>query len=170
MTGGGTTGQFGIGAVRDSIMEWSTMLGEHCVTILTGFFNGSEESSKVQSYDGELISEIVFVCENALFLLNKSGRVVAQRRLEQTPVCACSYYAGPGRFDNILVAMQEGSLHIYSELNLLWAARVDNVPVSLSVCTFGEDEGMITAVDDGGRLSVGSWVPGWPPLSPAAPL
>ena len=62
------------------------------------------------------------MCENTLFLLNKSGRVVVQRSLEQTPVCACSGFAGPGLFDNIIVAMQEGTLQIYSEMNLLGGA------------------------------------------------
>ena len=106
--GGGTTGQFSLGAVRTSAMEWRTVLGEHCVAILPGFFHASEERSQVQSYIGNIMSEIVFVCENTLFLLNKSGRVAVQRSLEQTPVCACSYFAGPGLFDNIIVAMQEG--------------------------------------------------------------
>lgn len=153
--GGGTTGQFGLGAVRAGIMEWRTMLGEHCVAILAGLFNGPDERSKVRSYNDNLIPEIVFVCEKALFLLDKSGSMLAQRRLEQTPVCACTYLAGSGMLDNVLVAMQEGTLHVYSELNLLWVARVDTVPVSLNVCSFGDEQGLITAVDDRGMLSVG---------------
>lgn len=149
--GGSKTGSFGIAAMKSNVFEWSTVVGESCLYVFPGIFVGETGNKKNNSDVGV---ELMLVGESTLHVLSDGGYLKDQKMLEQNPVCACSYPSGNGFLDNLAVATQEGNLHIFSELSLIWAARLDSVPVALTVAGSAGHDGMIVALDGAGRLSI----------------
>ena len=56
---------------------------------------------------------------------------------------------------NFLIASRDGTLSVFSEFNLVWAAKLSSVPVQMAVSDFGGQRGLIVTLDDSGKLSVG---------------
>lgn len=161
---GGKTGSFGITAMKSNVFEWSTVVGEHCLYVFSGMFVGQGDNDRNNKQTGV---ELMLVGESSLHVLSDGGRLKSQKKLDQNPVCACSYPSGTGILDNLAVATQEGNLHIFSELCLIWAARLDSVPVALTIAGFADHDGMIVALDETGRLSI-SYLGTRPPSSIAS--
>lgn len=68
----------------------------------------------------------------------------------------CAYRLNDNtRGHNVLLAGQDGTLRVFSNFNLSWAAKLDRVPVQLAVGNFGGNSGMIVTLDDSGYLNVG---------------
>ncbi len=60
-----------------------------------------------------------------------------------------------GSNENLIVATHTGQLMIYKDTQLIWAARVSSLPpVAVRVAQFGNLPGLITTLDDTGKLSV----------------
>lgn len=56
---------------------------------------------------------------------------------------------------NFLIASRDGTLSVYSEFTLVWAAKLSSVPVQMAVADFGGQRGLVVTLDDTGRLSIG---------------
>jgi PTHB1 N-terminus len=56
---------------------------------------------------------------------------------------------------NFLLASKDGTLSVYSDFNLVWAAKLSTVPVQMAVADFGGQRGLVVTLDDTGKLSVG---------------
>ena len=63
--------------------------------------------------------------------------------------------AGSPLGHNFLLASRDGTLSVYSEFNLVWAAKLPSVPVQMAVCDLGGVRGLVVTLDESGRLSVG---------------
>ena len=133
----GTTGAFGVSAVRNALMEWSLNLGEPCRQIEEGSFlrasvatNPTNNVPPTTPGGGKSApQEVLLLCDRSLFLLKESGGMIQQRRLEKEPCCFTKYAAGDaasanGPWHNFLLACRDGTLQVYSEFNLVWAAKL----------------------------------------------
>jgi hypothetical protein len=117
--------------------------------------------------------ELLVVCEHCLFIVSATqGRLLLQRRLEYHPAACWPYPApspptgGPGRYpaggagglsgssgaDNLLVATHTKALLVYEGPALVWAARLELLPVAVRVAAVGGVEGMVVALDDRGGV------------------
>jgi hypothetical protein len=56
---------------------------------------------------------------------------------------------------NFLLASKDGTLSVYADFNLVWAAKLSTVPVQMAVADFGGQRGLVVTLDDTGKLSVG---------------
>jgi hypothetical protein len=85
--------------------------------------------------------------------------VIQQRRLEKDPSCLAKYPRsqgqGQGQGHNFLLACRDGTLQVFADFNVVWAAKLASVPVQLCVANFGSQRGLVVTVDDSGKLSLG---------------
>lgn len=65
---------------------------------------------------------------------------------------------------NFLLASKDGTLSVYVNFNLVWAAKLSTVPVQMAVSDFGGQKGLVVTLDETGRLSIG-FMGTKPPLS-----
>lgn len=65
---------------------------------------------------------------------------------------------------NFLLASKDGTLSVFVNFNLVWAAKLPTVPVQMAVSDFGGQKGLVVTLDDTGRLSIG-FLGTKPPLS-----
>ena len=142
------TGSFGLVALRSAVVEWNINLGEPCRQIVPGIFSKSVAQTK-----GTRGGEILLLCDHSLFLVKDSGGILQQRRLEVDPSCICAYTSPQS--SNFLLANQDCTIQVYSNFNLVWATKVDSVPVQMVVADFGNQEGLIVTINDTGKLSLG---------------
>ena len=147
------TGSFGLAAMKSTLMEWSIVLGEACVEMLTGLFSLSVGTNSNRGANDA--AELVMVCERHMYLMKESGRIASQKRLERSPQCASSYFNSGDGIDNVIIGFQDSTIHIYNDFNLVWAALTESMPVCISVGSFGDQEGLLVTVDEAGSLSVG---------------
>ena len=164
------TGAFGLTAVRSTLMEWSVVVGESCLLIIDGYFSGTDNGNYKKQGDAggnSAAEELLLVCDKSLFLVKESGGVLQQRRLDRTPTCACKYRSAASRIDNFLLASCDSTIQVYSRFNLVWAVKVDNIPISIAVSEFGGQAGLIVTMDDMGTIST-SFLGTKPPLSVAS--
>lgn len=141
-----STNAFGLTNVRDAMVEWRINLGEPCLQIIDGKFSKGER---------RMSDELLLLTDESMFLIKDTGTVLQQRRLDKDPACICSYAIGTGQGNNIVLANKDKTLQIFADMTLVWAAKLRNVPVSLSVASFGGLRGMLVVLDDTGSLSVG---------------
>ena len=143
------TGSFGLVALRSAVVEWNINLGEPCRQIVPGIFSKSVAQAKGTRVGGE----ILLLCDHSLFLVKDSGGILQQRRLEVDPSCICAYTSPQS--SNFLLANQDCTIQVYSNFNLVWATKVDSVPVQMVVADFGNQNGLIVTINDTGKLSLG---------------
>lgn len=157
------SGSFGLRSIRSAMVEWSINLGETCRQVVQGYFSNTEAESKHNSsgprshYSAP--SELLMVCEKSLFLLKgESGGIIQQRKLERSDAaCACMVpCTGPngGAGNNFIVALQDSTMQVYSSFNLVWAAKLLQVPVQMGVATFGNQKGLVVTLSDSGHLAI----------------
>ncbi len=68
-------------------------------------------------------------------------------------MCMCAYQNGLTH--SFIVATSEGTIQIFTDFVLSWAAKVSSVPVQIAVGRFGTQSGLIVTIDDVGQLSIG---------------
>lgn len=156
----GDTSSFGVRAVRNTLVEWATILGESCRQVLLGSFLITEGTN---SHVATAAQELLFVGEKSLFLVKaETGGIIQQRRIDRSdPSCAClvPFVAELGNGQtttgyNFLLADQEGTVQVYAGFNLVWAARLTSTPVHMNVSSFGGQRGLIVVIDETGFLSI----------------
>ena len=178
---------FGVSAIRNALVEWSINVGESCRQIEQGCYTRATSSSSnttmMGSKDPSTMSrnsgEVLVLCDKSLFLLKDSGGIIQQRRLEKEPCCFAKYAVGGStptvgaapsssssqsndgsQGHNFILACRDGTLQVYSEFNLVWAAKLPAsssssssvpVPVQVAVAQFGDQRGLVVTLDDAGR-------------------
>lgn len=163
------TGAFGLTAVRSAMVEWESILGEHCRQVLDGCFStkgGQSSGQRIAEARREPEGEILFICERSMILIKDSGVVLQQRLLDRSPACACSFRPNNSPFHHLILANHDGTLQIYAQMKLAWAAKLDRPAVHISVGDFGSQKGLIVILDDMGRLRV-SYLGTRPPVETA---
>eukprot|EP01105_Mastigella_eilhardi_P001838 TRINITY_DN1223_c0_g1_i1.p1 TRINITY_DN1223_c0_g1~~TRINITY_DN1223_c0_g1_i1.p1 ORF type:complete len:972 (+),score=275.71 TRINITY_DN1223_c0_g1_i1:375-2918(+) len=129
-------------------MEWSTNIGEQALSIFVGRFSKSLAASQV---------DIIVLGERHLFCLKESGGIRLQKRLDYHPSCACCYSLASEDDtvnQNLIVCEHSPALNVYRDMQLLWASKLPEVPVAVSVNTFGSMAGIITTLTDTGVLAI----------------
>lgn len=144
---GATTGAFGLTALRSALVEWDVNMGEPCIQMTEGYFSGSETTKSC--------GELLILCEQSLFLVKGSGGIIQQRKLDRSPACMCTYNSATRGKQNFLVADRGGTIQVFTDFNLAWAAKVPSVPVQIAVGNFGGQSGLVVTIDDSGRLVCG---------------
>ena len=163
------TGAFGLTAVRSAMVEWDTLLGEHCRQILDGSFSSTVQPLSNRIGDKQTKDpggEMLLLCDRSVVLVRESGVILQQRLLDRSPACACSHRPGGAPYHNFIIANHDGTLQVFSQFQLVWAAKVDRPPVHIAVGDFGQQKGLIVQLDDTGRLSL-SYLGTKPPLNVA---
>ncbi|CAM9718937.1 unnamed protein product, partial [Choristocarpus tenellus] len=152
----------GIVGVRTVHAYWSIRIGEAAQDIFVSKFCCSLGPGCV---------DIVVIGERTLFALREQGTIRLQKFLEYQPCCACKYTVsaqGGGimgatsnsesleevEMENIIIATETQLLMVYKDLELMWASRVSQPPVSLCVAIFGGFPGMVCSLDEEGRVQV----------------
>ena len=178
---------FGVSAIRNALVEWSINVGESCRQIEEGSYTRASSSSgnnnntammggsKDPSTMSRNSGEVLVLCDKSLFLLKDSGGIIQQKRLEKEPCCFAKYAVGGSastagasssqsndgsQGHNFILACRDGTLQVYSEFNLVWAAKLPAsssssssvpVPVQVAVAQFGDQRGLVVTLDDAGR-------------------
>lgn len=145
-------------AVRNSLVEWRTELGENCRQLLLGgFLVGTSTNSTSNS------QEVLVLGEQSIFLLKaETGGLIQQRRFDRVMLstgCIVPFSVDGMTGANLLVAGQDGAMSVLAGFNLVWAARLttltaNKVPVQVCISSFGGTKGLVVAIDDSGYLSI----------------
>lgn len=156
----GTTNSFGIRAVRNTVCEWTTNIGDAARQLLLGSFLVNEHGVVVNSGPA---NELLILCEKSLFLVKaETGGIIQQRRIDRSdPSCACLVpfvaelpNGQTTTAHNFLMADQDGTIQVYQGFHLVWAARLPAPPVYMTVSAFGGQRGLVVTIDDTGYLTI----------------
>jgi len=123
---------------------------------------------------GSTAPSILVLAEHTFFILDLSGHILVQRRLDHHPSCFWPYpaaasssdaaaargsssgtsssKAGTVQTENLLVATHSKVLQVYRGQQLAWAAQLELLPVAARVTSMGGVRGMIVALDDTGEF------------------
>ena len=171
-----------------NVGESCRQIEEGCYTRATSNNSSSSSSSTIMmgSKDSSTTrnsGEVLVLCDKSIFLLKDSGGIIQQRRLEKEPCCFAKYAVGGSaptagtapsssssssssqsndgsQGHNFILACRDGTLQVYSEFNLVWAAKLPAsssssssvpVPVQVAVAQFGDQRGLVVTLDDAGR-------------------
>ena len=157
-------GGAGIASTKKVVADWTTNVGE-CVLAMAV---GNALPGHTQHARSPLV---VAMGERTLFYLTERGALAAQRRLDFAPLslglarCAPTAHAGQARpFVNVLLGTDTGSVMVYHDATLAWAAKCDAPAVCLGAVRADLSPqadadglaGMLYALDEQGRLTVGA--------------
>lgn len=136
--------------------------------------------SVVPAADAQTAPSILVLAEHTFFILDLSGHILVQRRLDNHPSCFWPYQAAAStdaagtkgsnsssargsastssggkapsvvQAGNLLIATHTKALQVYRGQQLAWAAQLELVPVAVRVTSIGGVKGMIVALDDEG--------------------
>jgi Bardet-Biedl syndrome 9 protein len=105
--------------------------------------------------------EVMVLTETMLHLLEDSGKIIFQKKLDYEPMSLYVYNIedpnySPNKQINLMYAIATHSDHIlvYKGLNLVWAIKVHDNPIYLSINEFEGMKGLIVNLSDTGRLNV----------------
>jgi len=140
-------------------VDWRFILGEAALDIRVGRFSRTLTTCQV---------DIMVLAERTMYCLSEVGEPRMQMRFDYTPACFTLYRNAAedsgGPTHNVIVASSTGAMHLYRDTQLIWAAKGDVLPVSLSVGTFGGLKGLVVSLDDTGSLAL-SYMGTDPPLN-----
>eukprot|EP00898_Chlorokybus_atmophyticus_P007860 jgi/Chlat1/8075/Chrsp75S07540 len=126
--------------------DWSLILEEPALDARIGRVSSGLLANQV---------DIVVLTERQVLCIQENGCIRSQKRLDYSPACLCTYPRGDnGMMDNIMVGAATGSLLVYRESQLAWAAKYDAALAALAVSSFGGLRGLVVGLTDDGRLSV----------------
>eukprot|EP00286_Rhodomonas_abbreviata_P017546 CAMPEP_0181342530 /NCGR_PEP_ID=MMETSP1101-20121128/31054_1 /TAXON_ID=46948 /ORGANISM="Rhodomonas abbreviata, Strain Caron Lab Isolate" /LENGTH=436 /DNA_ID=CAMNT_0023454003 /DNA_START=221 /DNA_END=1528 /DNA_ORIENTATION=+ len=127
--------------------EWSVNLGESAGSICVAKHNAGLKGSQ---------TDIIVMGERTLFWIKETGGIRTQKRLDYFPVTMKAYPTGVGDGQhNLLVATHQGHIMVYgAELQLLWAAALDEPPIALGVANPVGVKGLVASVSAGGAVSL----------------
>ena len=116
---------------------WSINVGDHGMQILVTRFR----------HDLALNDrDIILLCEKTIFSLSLDGTIKWQHKLDYNPSCMSIYpITNTDKNDqmtmqssnqimyNLIVGSFQNSIHIYSNCNLVWSARLSFSPIDISI-------------------------------------
>ena len=129
-------------------VDFSVNLGEHIQSIFVARYSRSLAASNV---------DILVLGEHTLFTLKENGTIRLQKRLDFDPSCAVTYQNSEladgekdvgGSNQNLIIATHQNSCMIYKDMQLVWAARTQSVPVAVRVATFAGVRGFLVTLND----------------------
>mmetsp|Transcript_36785 Transcript_36785/g.88469 ORF Transcript_36785/g.88469 Transcript_36785/m.88469 type:complete len:861 (+) Transcript_36785:50-2632(+) len=132
-------------------VDWTTNIGEHARYIEVTRFGRSLTSHQ---------EEILVIGEQTLFCLKEKGSIRTQKRIGEYVVTAALTYPVPpaptdsAQFHNLLIGTQSGHLMVFRDVQLAWCARLQHAPVQIAVAGVAGVQGMITSLDDRGRIVI----------------
>ena len=157
--GSGGGGGYGSGGARKLSSDWSLIVGEEVVCIEVGRLSRALAPSA---------TDILIIASHTLIAVKDNGTIRTQKRIDYQPLCACTYTAGTadsGAPDqNVLIGTQGGAVLIYSDMELLWSARLRDPATALCVAKFGGQQGLIVSLGHDGALAL-SYLGTDPPTS-----
>ena len=56
---------------------------------------------------------------------------------------------------HIIIASSEGTIQVFVDFVLSWAAKIPTIPLQMTVSQFGPQKGLVVSMDDTGNLSIG---------------
>ena len=147
--------------MRGAMCEWEVNLGEPINHVVCGSFSGTTPAKQ---------QELAFLGAHSLFIVKESGGLLQQKRLSlgAAPACLSAYArsgactgtgTGTGKHSedgpsNLLVGFHDGTLHIYEDFVLVWAARAETPSCCLATGCFGRQDGLIVSLSSDGRLEL----------------
>lgn len=107
--------------------EWSVNLGESASAIVVARHHHQTRSPNF---------DIIVLGERTIFCLKDSGGIRTSKLLDLPLLSLRAYPAKPGGPDHLLVGTTTGQVLVYgNQLQLLWAASLDQPPVGMaSMC------------------------------------
>ena len=130
-------------------MDWAANLGERISELRVLKFSRSLASGQV---------DIMALGEHTIFMLTETGTIRMQKRVDYNPACVTSYFRGRGQVggscDNLMVSSHASQLMVYQDVELVWAAVLQSVPVSMAVAEFADLRGLVVALDETGTVRV----------------
>jgi len=126
--------------------EWSVNLGESASAIVVARHHHQTRSPNF---------DIIVLGERTIFWLKDSGGIRTSKLLDLPLLCLRTYPAKPGGPDHLLVGTATGQVLVYgNQLQLLWAASLDQPPVGMAVMSAGVAPvpGIIASISEVGYL------------------
>ena len=96
-------------------------------------------------------STVVVLGSTTLFWLTDSGSLRLCKRLESEPLCMLCYRTSGAAVD-MLVGTSAQQLLVLRDAQVMWSARLDFVPVALSLTELTGVAGVIVVLEDTGRV------------------
>lgn len=118
--------------------DWTFNLGEPALDL--SYVQATESSP----------SALFVLGERSLFCLSEMGKLLYIKKFDFNPSCFLPYPAGGGI--NCIVGTHTGTLLVYRDVTLKWAAQVDSVPVQIKRATITDLKGVIVSLDESGHL------------------
>jgi len=129
--------------------DWRFTLGERALDICSAVFSKTLHTTEV---------DLVVIGEHSLFVLSQNGALKLNRQLDYLPMSCCvntlPTREGSRTAQNLLVATHTGSLMVYQDTKLMWAAKHDMVPLAVKVGTFDRLPGLVVCLGEEGGLVV----------------
>ena len=143
------TGGTKLTQVKKLQADWRFTLGERALEISSAVFTKTLHATEV---------DLIIMGEHSLFVLSQNGALKSNRQLEFLPMACCvntlPAREGSRSAQNLLVATHTGSLMVYQDTKLMWAAKHDIVPIAVRVGTFNRLPGLVVCLSDEGALMV----------------
>ena len=166
--GGSSSSSVGGPAAKKPIQtDWVLNLGESIQQIFVARYSRSLAASQI---------DIVVLAEQTLFTLKENGQIRLQKRLDYNPSTCVAYNnsdavdtaAGEkdvgGSNQNLIIASHQNSCMVYRDMQLVWAARTQAVPVAVRVAAFAGIKGFLVTMTDACEVQV-SYLGTDPPLT-----
>lgn len=128
------SGKFKQGADCNFSCEWKINIGEY--------------AQDIQVNKGKGLCDVYVLGEHSLFGIKLGGHMKLQKKLDYVPSCMSVYGE-----DSILIGSFSSHLLLYKGRKLLWAARMNSIPIHLKVENF-EVNGLVVSLDETGTAEV----------------
>jgi len=134
--------------------DWKINLGEHVHSLFVARYSRSLAASQV---------DILVLGEHTLFTLKENGTIRLQKRLDYDPSACVAYNSSPeepgdkdvgGANQNLIITTHQSSAMVYKDMQLIWAARTQSIPVAVQVASFAGIKGMLVLLNDAAELQV----------------
>ncbi|XP_064598108.1 protein PTHB1-like [Liolophura sinensis] len=94
---------------------------------------------------------VLVLGERSILCVTDTGKLKFAKKLDYSATCLCAYAVKENSI-SYLVGTQTGSVRVYQDTTLKWAATMQHVAVHLEVATFRDLKGVIVSLSDWGRL------------------
>jgi Bardet-Biedl syndrome 9 protein len=128
------SGRFKQGAECNFECEWKINIGEY--------------AQDIQVNKGKGVCDVYVLGEHSLFGIKLGGHLKIQKKLEYVPSCMTVFQE-----DMVLIGSFSSHLLLYKGRKLLWAARMNSIPVYLKVENF-DIKGLVVSLDEAGVVEV----------------
>ena len=118
-------------------VDWSVPVGEHVTALLVARLSRGMAASQV---------DIVVVAERLLLYIKENGSIRNQKRLDSSACCAAAHSVDGSSQQRLVVGGRTGAVMVYSDMELLWAARLPGPPATLGVHRFGQQPGLLLSL------------------------